>query len=136
MTIVESHILNTVVPFFGVDKIKPHMINIYSKQDGFSSSGKEVLNHFSCPELNVELLDFEDDKYVLYELIKTEVARKRHPAGTVILEVLTEEAPYKKSSIQIDRLTVALSESCGTDLFPMVSDDGAVTILDVKYFKL
>ena len=77
----------------------------------------------------------EDGSYVLYELLKTEVAGKRHPAGTVILEILNE-TPYKKSTIRIDRLTAALSESCGRDLFPMVSDNGTVTILDINYFKL
>lgn len=135
MTIVESHIINTVSPFFAEDQVKPHMVTISPKQDGFSSRGKEVLRCFTSPELNVGLLDFEDNHFVLYELIKTEVAGKRHPAGTVILEILSE-APYKKSTIQIDRLAAALSESCGTDLFPMVSDNGTVTILDVKYFKL
>ena len=135
MNIVESHILNSVAPFFGEDKIKPQMINIFSKQDGFSTRGKEVLKRFTSPELNVELLDFEDDSYVLYELIKTEVAGKRHPAHTVILEILNE-TPYKKASIRIDKLAAALSESCGTNLFPMVNDDGTVTILDVNYFKL
>ena len=135
MNIVESHILNSVALFFGEDKIKPQMINIFSKQDGFSTRGKEVLKRFTSPELNVELLDFEDDSYVLYELIKTEVAGKRHPAHTVILEILNE-TPYKKASIRIDKLAAALSESCGTNLFPMVNDDGTVTILDVNYFKL
>lgn len=135
MNIVESHILNSVAPFFGEDKIKPHLINIYSKQDGFSTRGKEVLNRFISPELNVGLLDFEDSKYVLYELLKTEIAGKKHQAGTVILELLNE-TPYKKATIRVDRLAAALSESCGTNLFPMVNDDGSVTILDINYFKL
>ena len=135
MTIVESYILNIVTPFFGKGQIRPHMVTICSKEDGFSTRGKEVLKRFTSPELNVELLDFEDDSYVLYELIKTEVAGKRHPAHTVILEILNE-TPYKKASIRIDKLAAALSESCGTNLFPMVNDDGTVTILDVNYFKL
>lgn len=135
MTIVESNILNTVKPFFSQGQIKPHMVTICPKEDGFSIRGKEALRCFTSPELNVGLLDFEDGSYVLYELLKTEVAGKRHLAGTVILEILNE-TPYKKSTIRIDRLTAALSESCGTDLFPMVSDNGTVTILDVNYFKL
>lgn len=135
MNIIESHILNTVTPFFADDQIKPHIVTICPKEDGFSTRGKEVLRCFTSPELNVGLLDFEDGSYVLYELLKTEVAGKRHPAGTVILEVLVA-SPYKKSTIRIDRLAVALSDSCGTALFPMVNDDGTVTIIDVNYFKL
>ena len=127
--------MNSVAPFFGEDKIKPHLINIYSKQDGFSTRGKEALKRITSPELNVSLLDFEDDSYVLYELIKTEIAGKRHPGGTVILEILNE-TPYKKDSIRIDKLAAALSERCGTALFPMVNDDGTVTIFDINYFKL
>ena len=135
MTIVESNILNTVTPFFGEGQIKPHMVTICSKEDGFSTRGNEALRSFTSSEFNVGLLDFEDDSYVLYELIKTEIAGKRHPGGTVILEILNE-TPYKKDSIRIDKLAAALSESCRTNLFPMVNDDGTVTILDVNYFKL
>jgi len=135
MTIVESQILNTVTPFFGEDQIKPHMVTICPKEDGFSTRGKEALRCFTSPEFNVALLDFEDDRYVLYELLKTEVAIKRHPAGTVILEILNE-ASYNKANINVHELAAALSESCGTDLFPMVSDDGTITILDISYFKL
>lgn len=135
MTVAESQILNTVTPFFADGQIKPHMVTICPKEDGFSTRGNEVLRRFTSPELNVGLLDFEDGSYVLYELLKTEVAGKRHPAGTVILEILNE-TPYKKSTIRIDRLTAALSESCGTKLFPVVSDDGTITILDINYFKI
>ena len=135
MNIVESHILNTVTPFFADDQIKPHIVTICPKEDGFSTRGKEVLRCFTSPELNVGLLDFEDSKYVLYELLKTEIAGKKHQAGTVILELLNE-TPYKKATIRVDRLAAALSESCGTNLFPMVNDDGSVTILDINYFKL
>lgn len=135
MTIVESYILNTVTPFFGKGQIRPHMVTICSKEDGFSTRGKEALRSFTSSEFNVGLLDFEDDKYVLYELLKTEVAKKKHLGGTVILEILND-APYEKGSIQVGRLAAALSESCGTALFPTVSDDGSITILDVNYFKL
>ncbi len=135
MTVVESHILNTVTPFFGEGQIKPHMVAICPKEDGFSTRGKEALRCFTSPEFNVGLLDFKDDSYVLYELLKTEVATKKHPGGTVILEILSE-APYKKASIQVGRLAAALSESCDTALFPTVSDDGSITILDVNYFNL
>ena len=135
MTIVESNILNTVTPFFGEGQIKPHMVTICPKEDGFSTRGKEALRSFTSSEFNVGLLDFEDDKYVLYELLKTEVAKKKHLGGTVILEILND-APYEKGSIQVGRLAAALSESCGTALFPTVSDDGSITILDVNYFNL
>lgn len=135
MTIVESNILNTVTPFFGEGQIKPHMVTICSKEDGFSTRGNEALRSFTSSEFNVGLLDFEDDKYVLYELLKTEVAKKKHLGGTVILEILND-APYEKGSIQVGRLAAALSESCGTALFPTVSDDGSITILDVNYFNL
>lgn len=135
MTIVESNILNTVTPFFGEGQIKPHMVTICPKEDGFSTRGKEALRSFTSSEFNVGLLDFEDDRYVLYELLKTEVAIKRHPAGTVILEILNE-ASYNKANISVHELAAALSESCGTALFPTVSDDGSITILDVNYFKL
>lgn len=135
MTIVESYILNIVTPFFGKGQIRPHMVTICSKEDGFSTRGKEVLRWFTSPELNVGLLDFEDGSYVLYELLKTEVAKKKHLGGTVILEILND-APYEKGSIQVGRLAAALSESCGTALFPTVSDDGSITILDVNYFNL
>lgn len=134
MTIVESNILNTVTPFFGEGQIKPHMVTICPKEDGFSTRGKEALRRFTSSEFNVGLLDF-DDRYVLYELLKTEVAKKKHLGGTVILEILND-APYEKGSIQVGRLAAALSESCGTALFPTVSDDGSITILDVNYFKL
>lgn len=135
MTIVESQILNTVTPFFGEGQIKPHMVTICPKEDGFSTRGKEALRCFTSPEFNVGLLDFKDDSYVLYELLKTEVATKKHLGGTVILEILSE-ATYKKASIQVGRLAAALSESCDTALFPTVSDDGSITILDVNYFNL
>ena len=135
MTIVESYILNIVTPFFGKGQIRPHMVTICSKEDGFSTRGNEALRSFTSSEFNVGLLDFEDDKYVLYELLKTEVAKKKHLGGTVILEILND-APYEKGSIQVGRLAAALSESCGTALFPMVSDDGSITILDVNYFNL
>ena len=135
MTVAESHILNSVAPFFVEGQIKPHMVTICPKEDGFSTRGKEALRYFTSPELNVGLLDFEDDSYVLYELLKNEVAGKRHLAGTVILEILNE-TPYKKASIRINELAAALSESCGTALFPMVNDDGTVTIFDINYFKL
>jgi len=135
MTIVESQILNTVTPFFSEGQIKPHMVTICPKKDGFSTRGKEALRCFTSPEFNVGLLDFKDDSYVLYELLKTEVATKKHPGGTVILEILSE-TPYKKASIQVGRLAAALSESCDTALFPTVSDDGSITILDVNYFNL
>ena len=135
MTVAESQILNTVTPFFGDDQVKPHMVTICPKEEGFSIRGKEVLRCFTSPYLNVGLLDFEDGIYVRYELLKTEVAGKRHPAGTVILEILNE-APFKKANIRIDRLAAALSESCGTNLFPVVSDDGTITILDINYFKI
>ena len=88
MTVAESQILNTVTPFFADGQIKPHMVTICPKEDGFSTRGNEALRRFTSPELNVGLLDFEDGSYVLYELLKTEVAGKRHPAGTVILEIL------------------------------------------------
>lgn len=135
MTIVESYILNIVTPFFGKGQIRPHMVTICSKEDGFSTRGNEALRNFTSSEFNVGLLDFEDDKYVLYELLKTEVAKKKHLGGTVILEILND-APYEKGSIQVGRLAAALSESCGTALFPTVSDDGSITILDVNYFNL
>jgi len=135
MTIVESQILNTVTPFFSEGQIKPQMVTICPKEDGFSTRGKEALRCFTSPEFNVGLLDFKDDSYVLYELLKTEVATKKHPGGTVILEILSE-TPYKKASIQVGRLAAALSESCDTALFPTVSDDGSITILDVNYFNL
>ena len=135
MTIVESNILNTVTPFFGEGQIKPHMVTICPKEDGFSTRGKEALRSFTSSEFNVGLLDFEDDKYVLYELLKTEVSKKKHLGGTVILEILSE-TPHGKGSIQVGRLATALSESCGTALFPTVSDDGSITILDVNYFNL
>jgi hypothetical protein len=96
MTVAESQILNTVTPFFGDDQVKPHMVTICPKEEGFSIRGKEVLRCFTSPDLNVGLLDFEDGIYVRYELLKTEVAGKRHPAGTVILEILNE-APFKKA---------------------------------------
>ena len=135
MTIVESYILNIVTPFFGKGQIRPHMVTICPKEDGFSTRGKEALRCFTSPEFNVGLLDFKDDSYVLYELLKTEVATKKHLGGTVILEILND-APYEKGSIQVGRLAAALSESCGTALFPTVSDDGSITILDVNYFNL
>lgn len=83
-----ERIVNEVKPYFTEEQVVPQLIMTHLKPGGFSPRGKAALARFRDEYLNVALIDFEDDIYVRYELINSEVAGKRLPAGTVILELL------------------------------------------------
>ncbi|GEM_PF-4129912 len=130
-----ERIVNVVKPYFTEEQVVPQLITTHLKPDGFSPRGKAALARFRDEYLNVALIDFDDDIYVRYELINSEVAGKRLPAGTVILELL-QNAPCTLELNQLVELSDALTKSCGLELFASASANGTFTILDVNYLNI
>ena len=130
-----ERIVNEVKPYFTEEQVVPQLITTHLKPGGFSPRGKAALARFRDEYLNVALIDFEDDIYVRYELINSEVAGKRLPAGTVILELL-QSAPCILERNQLVELSDALTKGCGLELFASVSGDGTLTIIDVNYLNI
>ena len=130
-----ERIVNEVKPYFTEEQVVPQLITTHLKPDGFSPRGKAALARFRDEYLNVALIDFEDDIYVRYELINSEVAGKRLPAGTVILELL-QSAPCTLERNQLVELSDALTKSCGLELFASASCNGTLVILDVNYLNI
>lgn len=130
-----ERIVNVVKPYFTEEQVVPQLVTTHLKPGGFSPRGKAALARFRDEYLNVALIDFEDDIYVRYELINSEVAGKRLPAGTVILELL-QNAPCTLELNQLVELSDALTKSCGLELFGSASANGTFTILDVNYLNI
>ena len=129
-----ERIVNVVKPYFTEEQVVPQLVTTHLKPGGFSPRGKAALARFRDEYLNVALIDFEDDIYVRYELINSEVAGKRLPAGTVILELL-QNTPCTLERDQLVELSDALTKSCGLELFASASSNGTFTILDVNYLN-
>lgn len=130
-----ERIVNEVKPYFTEEQVVPQLIMMHLKPGGFSPRGKAALARFRDEYLNVALIDFEDDIYVRYELINSEVAGKRLPAGTVILELL-QSAPCTLERNQLVELSDALIKNCGLELFASASGNGTLTIIDVNYLNV
>jgi len=130
-----ERIVNVVKPYFTEEQVVPQLVTTHLKPGGFSPRGKAALARFRDEYLNVALIDFDDDIYVRYELINSEVAGKRLPAGTVILELL-QNAPCTLELNQLVELSDALTKSCGLELFASASANGTFTILDVNYLNI
>ena len=130
-----KRIVKAVEPYFTEEQVVPQLVLTHLKCDGFSPRGKAALASFTNEPLNVSLIDYEDDIYVRYELINSEVAGKRLPAGTVILELL-QNAPCTLERDQLVELSNALTERCGIQLFASASDNGTLAIFDVNYLNI